>query len=148
MSTPRAINRLWIFAALVLAGCAGTGTEGGNSPGQEEPVAGQMLRMGAVALASVQGAAAGVLMFVVDPLAPNWRIETRVLGADRYSIALKMKYFTTGGDGEARQVFLREAGRLAEERGGREYRIAEFSEGIESTVPLARRVTRGVIEFR
>lgn len=149
MPAKQAMNRLWVAAVLLLTGCAGGGN-GNDSHGmaQEEPMAGQMLRMGGVALASLQGAAAGALMFVVDPLAPNWRIETRSLGGGRYGIALKMKHFAIGGDGEAHQVFLREAGRIAEERGGREYRIAEFSEGIESTVPLARRVARGVIEFR
>lgn len=149
MLTQHAINRFLASIALLLAGCASGGNgSGGNGMDQEEPMAGQMLRMGGVALASLQGAAAGALMFVVDPLAPNWRIETRSLGGGRYGIALKMKHFATGGDGEAHQVFLREAGRIAEERGGKEYRIAEFSEGIESTVPLARRVARGVIEFR
>ena len=140
------MGRLWISAALLLTGCAGNGS--GDGVGQEEPLAGQMLRMGSVALASVQGAAAGALLFVVDPLAPNWRIETRALGGNRYGVALKMKHFTTGGEGEAYQVFVREAERIAQERGAGEYRIAEFSEGIESTVPLARRVGRGVIELR
>ncbi len=149
MPAKQAISRLWVAAALLLTGCAGGGQgSGGDGPGQEEPMAGQMLRMGGVAFASLHGAAAGALMFVVDPLAPNWRIETRPLSGGRYAIALKMKHFAIGGDGEAHQVFLREAGRIAEERGVREYRIAEFSESIESTVPLARRVARGVIEFR
>lgn len=100
----------------------------------------------AVSLESIAGAAA--LFVVIDPLAPNWQIETQSLAGRRYAIALTMKRFTTGGEGEAYQVFLREAERIAQDGGATDYRVAAFSEGIESRTLVARRVARGIIELR
>jgi hypothetical protein len=69
------------------------------------------------------------------------------LGGGRYDIALTMKRFTSGGDGEARRVFLREAQRLARNSGAADFRIATFEEGIESETLAARRIARGVVEL-
>ena len=94
-----------------------------------------------------EGIVAGAIVwFIVDPLAPNWAIEQSQLDADRYRIALTKKRFTTGGDGEAAPVFYRRAEQIARANGGAKYRVLEFTEGIESTVPIARRVAQGVIE--
>ncbi|MCC6535464.1 MAG: hypothetical protein IT531_23180 [Burkholderiales bacterium] len=90
--------------------------------------------------------AAGVLV-VVDPLAPNWRIEQHALGADRYAFALTKKRFATGGDGEAMQVLRRRAGVLAREHGYSAFEVLEYDEGIESHVPIAQRVCRAVVRF-
>ena len=87
------------------------------------------------------------LYWVVDPLAPNWQLGEVPLGADRVRIALRKKRFTSGGDGEAAQVFARRAGQLASERGYAGYAVMEYTEGIESTLPLAQRVAQGVIRF-
>jgi len=91
--------------------------------------------------------AAGLLFVVVDPLAPNWRIEQATLGEGRYRIALRKKRFTTGGDGEAVQVLRRRGEQLSREYGGGGYRIVEFSEGIESSTPIAQRVAQGIVEI-
>lgn len=94
-----------------------------------------------------ESVAAGVLLYVViDPLAPNWQIEEKQVEPDRYLIAMKKKRFTTGGDGEASQVFYRRAAQIVREQGGARYRVIAFSEGIESTVPIAQRVAQGVVE--
>jgi hypothetical protein len=90
--------------------------------------------------------AGAVLFLVIDPLAPNSKIEQSRLDDDRFRIALTKKRFTTGGDGEAAPVFYRRAEQIARDNGGVKYRVLEFTEGVESTVPVARRVAQGVIE--
>jgi hypothetical protein len=96
-----------------------------------------------------EGLVLGALAWIViDPLAPNWAIEQAPLGADRYAFALKKKRFTTGGDGEAEQVFRRRVAALARERGYRDYEILEYSSGIESNVPIAQRVAHGIVQYR
>jgi hypothetical protein len=96
-----------------------------------------------------EGLVLGALVWiVVDPLAPNWAIEQVPLGPDRYGFALKKKRFTTGGDGEAEQVFRRRVAALARERGYRDYEILEYSSGIESNVPIAQRVAHGIVQYR
>ena len=70
------------------------------------------------------------------------------LGDKRYAFALKKKRSTTGGDGEAAQVFRRRIAELAREQGYRSYEVLEFTGGIESTVPIAQRVSHGVVQYR
>ena len=95
----------------------------------------------------VEGIVAGALLyFIIDPLAPNWQIEQSQIDADRFRIAMRKKRFTTGGDGEAGQIFLRRASQLTREAGAVSYRIVEYSEGVESSVPVAQRVAHGVVE--
>ena len=85
------------------------------------------------------------LYWAVDPLAPNWQIEQAPLDADRVRISLRKKRFTTGGDGEAAQVFARRAEQVARNGGYVGYTVMEYTEGIESTLPLAQRVAQGVV---
>ena len=87
------------------------------------------------------------LYLVIDPLAPNWRVEQRDLGNGRYAIAMTKKRFTTGGDGESPQIFRRRVDQLQREHGFASYEVIEFSEGIESNVLIAQRVSRGVVQF-
>ena len=95
---------------------------------------------------SMEGIAAAVaLYFIVDPLAPNWQVGQARLDERHFRIDLKMKRFTNGGDGEALQVFQRQARRIAQEAGAPAFEIMEYSEGIESEILLARRVAQGVI---
>ena len=88
-----------------------------------------------------------IVLLVVDPLAPNWRIEQYDLGGLRYAFALKKKRFTTGGDGEATQVFRRRVAELAREQGYEGYEVLEFTTGIDSDVPIAQRVAQGVVQY-
>lgn len=87
------------------------------------------------------------LYWAVDPLAPNWQLEQVPLGADRVRISLRKKRFVSGGEGEAAQLFARRAGQLARAGGYAGYTVMEYTEGIESTLPLAQRVSQGVIQL-
>lgn len=91
--------------------------------------------------------AAAVVFAVIDPLAPNWAIEEMRLNDTRYRIAMRKKRFTTGGDGEAMPAFYRRAEQLVRDNGAASYRIVEFSEGVDSGVPIAQRVAQGVVEI-
>ena len=89
-----------------------------------------------------------VIYFVVDPLSPNWQIEEARISDNRFKIALRKKRFTTGGDGEAAQIFYRRAERIVRDNGYAGYTVLEFGEGVESTVPIARRVSQGSIQVK
>lgn len=94
------------------------------------------------------GAAAAAVYLIVDPLAPNWRIEQAQVADDRYAFALKMKRFHSGGDGEARVVFHRRARELAQKAGYAGYEVLSWQEGIESTTfPASQRVAEGSIRL-
>ena len=96
---------------------------------------------------AVAGAAAAVLYFVYDPLAPNWSIEEKPLTDDTYYLALRAKSFRVGGDGEAIQIIKRRALQLQREKGYAGYRILDYSEGIESSTPLTHRVSEGTVQL-
>jgi hypothetical protein len=92
--------------------------------------------------------AIGIIYWIIDPLAPNWKVELEKLSDRRYRVNLTMKRFITGGEGESTQVFRRAAEKLQHERGFSEYAILSYNEGIESKVTIAQRVASGVIELR
>src|SRR5690606_39734814 len=95
-----------------------------------------------------EGLVLGAIVFiVVDPLAPNWRIEQYDLGGLRYAFALRKKRFAAGGDGEAAQVFRRRVAELAREQGYDGYEVLEFTSGIESDAVIAQRVAKGVVQY-
>lgn len=89
--------------------------------------------------------AAAVIYLIVDPMAPNWRIEEHHLADDRFYLSLRQKRFTEGGAGEARQVFQRRAAQLAALHGFAGYEIVRYNEGVESAFPNAERVAEGTI---
>ena len=88
-----------------------------------------------------------LLYIIYDPLAPNWSIKEKALGADSYYISLRAKSFRTGGDGEAIQILKRRAVQLKHERGFEDYRIVDYSEGVESSTPFAHRYSEGTIQL-
>jgi hypothetical protein len=92
--------------------------------------------------------AAGIIWFIVDPLAPNWKVELTSLGRNRYSLELTMKRFITGGEGESAAVVRRTAEKLRQGGGYDGYVLVEMTEGIESRVPIAQRVAHAVVEMR
>jgi hypothetical protein len=97
---------------------------------------------------SVENIVLGAAIYwAVDPLAPNWQLEQTPLGADRVRIALRKKRFASGGDGEAPQLFARHAEQLARAGGYAGYTVMEYTEGVESTLPLAQRVAQGVVRL-
>lgn len=139
------LHLLLLVVLLPAVGCVSTENQSVKTP----LVPDKVLKLTASKVVSLEGVAGAALVFaVIDPLAPNWQVESRALGGKRYDIALTMKRFVTGGDGEARQVFLREAGRLARENGAADFHVDLFAEGIESEVFVSRRVARGVVELR
>ena len=139
----RALVRRAAAASLVLAGC---NSIDGPSPvliPNKEFVVSRSVSIPADVL--VLGASA---FLVIDPLAPNWRIEQYDLGSDRYAFALKRKRFTSGGDGEAVQVFRRRVDQIAREQGYSGFEVLQFSEGVDSSMPIvAQRVSHGTVQF-
>ena len=92
--------------------------------------------------------AAGILFYIVDPFAPNWKVEVEPIGAQRYRVNLTMKRFITGGEGESSAVFRRAAEKLQQDKGSAGYSVLAYHEGIESHVLIAQRVANGVVELR
>ena len=95
---------------------------------------------------SLEALAVGALVWAaLDPLAPNWSIRRESMDGNRVRIVLRRRYLSSGGDGEAAQLFRREAERVAAAAGVGGYTVLEYSEGIDSKYPLAQRVCEGVI---
>ena len=94
---------------------------------------------------SVGGAVANIVM---EQLIAGWRIEQTRIGENRFRIELRRKRFTTGGDGEATQVFYRHAEQIVRKYGYAGYTVMEFGEGIDSMFPVSQRVAQGVIQVR
>lgn len=88
-----------------------------------------------------------LLYFIYQPFAPNWTVEEAKLNEDTYYVRLQAKRFRTGGDGEAVMVMKRRAAQLQHERGYAGYRIIDFSEGIESSTPIAQRYSEGIFRL-
>lgn len=109
----------------------------------------QLTSGAAVKLSSFAAGAvfAGAVYVIYDPLAPNWEIEESRLTDDTYRFSLTMKRFQTGGAGEALQALKRRAGQLKTEQGYGGYQIIEYTEGIDSRTPGARRVAEGAIRL-
>lgn len=96
----------------------------------------------------VFGAQQSALLYIIyDPLAPNWSIKERTLGKDSYYVSLRAKSFRTGGDGEAIQILKRRALQLKRERGYEDFRIVDYSEGVESSTPFTHRYSEGTIQL-
>lgn len=142
--------------AVMLAGCStvssmispnrGATDASGNAVGTLIP--NKSMQLGRTTALSAENLVLGtVLYWVVDPLAPNWQLQQVPLGPDRLRISLRKKQFTTGGDGEAVQVFFRQAEQVRRDGGYASYTVMEYTEGIESTIPVAQRVSQGVIQL-
>lgn len=84
---------------------------------------------------------------IYDPLAPTWKIDVSRVGEDQLRMDLRMKALATGGDGEARRVFLRNAREVVEAGGFAGFDVLRYEEGIESTRPFARRFASGEIRL-
>jgi hypothetical protein len=90
----------------------------------------------------------GATWYVVDPLAPNWQIKETKLADNRFTVELRKKNFTTGGDGEAVELLRRHAARLAEVQRFQRYQIMSWAEGVQSDMPIAHRWARGTVELQ
>lgn len=92
-------------------------------------------------------AGALVAYAIYDPLAPTWSIDVSRAGEDRVRMDLRMKSLITGGEGEARQLFLRNARRMVEAGGFAGYDVLRYEEGMEATRPFARRTASGEVRL-
>ncbi|MBI5911029.1 MAG: hypothetical protein HY848_13890 [Betaproteobacteria bacterium] len=140
------------LAAAMSAGCAVFNGNPGATDASGNPVGtlipNKTLNLTpAVALSMENILLGAALLWAVDPLAPNWQLAQAPEGADRVRISLRKKRFASGGDGEAAQLFARRAEQLARAGGYAGYTVMEYTEGIESTLPLAQRVSQGVIRL-
>lgn len=114
------------------------------------PVAGTI---GAIGLASDSYlkpeylSAALVAYAIYDPLAPNWKIEVVPRNETRARIDMRLRKLITGGEGEARVVFMRNAQEYAEDQGFAGFEIVRYEEGLESTRPFAQRYATGDIKL-
>ena len=90
---------------------------------------------------------AALLYLIYDPMAPNWTIKERKLDATTYHLSLQAKRYWVGGDGEAMRILKRRADFLKREQGYADYRILDYSEGIESSTPWTHRVGEGTIQL-
>lgn len=84
---------------------------------------------------------------IYDPLAPTWELDASAAGEDTWRLDMRMKRLATGGEGEARQVFMRNARRMAEEGGYAGFDVIRYEEGISSERPFARRTASGEIRL-
>lgn len=92
--------------------------------------------------------AGGLIAYAIyDPLAPTWRITATQLDEQRVRLDLRMKRLATGGEGEARRIFRRNAEQLVSEGGFVAYEVLRYEEGIESTRPFAHRFASGEIRL-
>lgn len=140
--------------ATLLAGCA-TDAEGPRVSERAVELSGPVaLAAGVVWLASEleylePEYLAGMLVAyaIYDPLAPTWKIDVSRAGEDRLRMDLRMKALATGGEGEARRVFLRNARKVVEAGGFAGFDVLSYEEGIESTRPFARRFASGEIRL-
>jgi hypothetical protein len=93
-------------------------------------------------------AVVGAMYVVVDPLAPNWEVRHTKLDDTRYRIEMRKKRITTGGDGEAIDLFHRHADDISAQARSPSYTILSWNEGVESEFPIARRWARGEIQLQ
>lgn len=97
-------------------------------------------------LVVVAGVATAVYL-VLDPLAPNWRIEQTDLPDQTYQLELRMKRFHSGGDGEARLVLQRRARELARSNGYSGYEVQRFEEALDSAMLGTQRTVDATIRL-
>lgn len=130
--------------------CALLGGLGGCSP---ETRVGMASTVGVIGLASDAMikpdymSAALMAYAIYDPAAPNWEIQVIPLDEERVRMELRFRAMVTGGDGEARTVFMRNARNYADEGGYAGFEVIRYEEGIESTRPFARRYASGEIRL-
>ena len=126
----------------LLTGCAQMQEYGGRAAGG----VGSVMMAQELDLIEPQYIAGGLIAYAIyDPLAPTWQIQVTQLDDHRYRLDLRMKSLITGGEGEARQVFRRNAQAIVDENDFAGYDIVRYEEGMESTRPFARRIASGEI---
>lgn len=141
---------------LCLAGLAGCSSMISHNPGAIGPLGKEISTVvpnqtvqitPRVALTAENLLIGAAIYWAVDPLAPNWELAQLPVSENQVRLSLRRKRFASGGDGEAVQVFRRHAAELAREGGYSGYAVLEYSEGVESTLPIAQRIAQGVVRL-
>ena len=150
-----AIRTSMLVLPIMLAACSGLGntvreTAGivKETPGPVAGAAGGLWMLQQLGYLKPEYLAGGLIAYgIYDPFAPTWEIRVTELDVGYRRIDLNMKRLATGGDGEARQTFLRAARSLAEKGGYAGFDELRYEEGIDSTRPFAHRVASGEIRL-
>jgi len=87
------------------------------------------------------------LNYIYQPFEPNWDVADVAMSHDTHRVSLRMKRFVTGGEGEAWMIAKRYAERLVVAKGASGYAFLDFTQGIDSGTPIARRTAEGTIRF-
>ena len=129
------MHRFIPLAALVLAGCSAF-----RLPSEPLAVTSDFQPpFDGVVAAVALGAA---VYYVIDPKAPNWEVRTTQLDPKRVEIALRMKRFSTGGEGEALTLVRRHASEIAAKAGAGGYELQSYTQGIDSETRPPQRARR------
>lgn len=140
----RLVRAALCLVASLAAGCAAIQEHHGTAAG----VAGVTRMASQLDFLEPEYLAGGLIAYAIhDPFAPTWNIRATRLDETRVRFELRMKSLVSGGDGEARQVFERNARQLAESGGFAGYDVIRYEEGIESTRPFARRAASAEIRL-
>ena len=142
------LSALLLAAMLVAPGCKSVDGDSNMSSARMLIPAKELVVSSSLTISAEALAAGGIIFLIIDPLAPNWKVEVEPMGTRRYRVAMTMKRFFVGGEGESSTVLRRTAEKLRREGGFDEYAVLEHSEGIQSRVPIAQRVAHAVIELR
>lgn len=135
---------LVLISAALLGGCETVRDYGGPAAG----ALGALQTASELELFEAQYLAGALIAYAIyDPLAPTWRITATRLDEQRVRLDLRMKRLATGGEGEARRIFRRNAEQLVAEGGFVSYDVLRYEEGIESTRPFAQRFASGEIRL-
>lgn len=134
---------LGIFCTLSLSGCGLLGQKIADHGSPEIGKANSATLSGTVEVV----AAAIALNYVYQPFEPNWDVADVAIAEDTHRVSLRMKRFVTGGEGEAWSIAKRYAERLTVAKGASGYAFLDFTQGIDSATPIARRVAEGTIRF-
>ena len=126
-----------VVLAAALAACACTQNAAKDPPQETQPTA--------PAGAPTAAGSSGGIHFAYAPDAPNWKVTPIKLSDNHWRLELRMRRWHTGGAGEAELLFRQEAQELAAKQGYLHYVVLNFTEGIESTAPIAQRWARGEI---
>ena len=143
------------LVALVLLGACGSIDKkllDGGIPSSGSLISGAEIRLTpdyttSVAKLVTGAATVAVLNYVYQPLDPNWDLADIALSPDTHRFSLRMKRFYIGGEGEAWQTAKRYAERLQVAKGASGYVMIEFTQGLDSSTPFARRVAEGLVRF-
>jgi len=140
---------------IALAACSGLGNIGNavtqtvrESPGPTAGAVGGAWMAQQLGYLSPEYLAPALIAYsIYDPFAPTWEIRITEFNNGFCRIDLNMKRLATGGDGEARQTFLRAARSLAAKGDYAGFDELRYEEGIDSTRPFAHRVASGEIRL-